>query len=192
MILKRFVQLLVIFILSAHLYANDWQVDKSADNSVVFQSSTTLLDFEGTTDDIDGYIYWEGYKFFGDKNEFYFEVHPATFNTGIGKRDRDMREDVLETNKFPVASFSGQFIKVEQKGNIYNVVASGDFTLHGQTKKIDINAVITLVNGVLNVKCDFSILLDDYDIDAPNLLAFIKVAQEIKLSLDFNLVEMKK
>ena len=57
---------------------------------------------------------------------------------------------------------------------------------------MDINAIVTLVNDIMNVKCDFSIFLNDYDIDAPNLLAFIKVAQEIKLSLDFNLVEMKK
>ena len=172
--------------------AEDWQVDKTADNSVHFHSTTTLLDFEGSTNNIDGYAYWEGFKFFGDNNELYFEVHLATFSTGIGKRDRDMREDVLETDKFPVASFNGSFTKVEQKGNTFNVVVNGEMSLHGHSKKMEINATVVLEKGIMNVKSDFSIFLNDYNIDAPDLLAFIKVAQEIKLSLDFNLVEVKK
>ena len=182
--------ILLVFVVS--LYADDWQVDKSADNLVHFHSTTTLLDFEGSTSHIDGYAYWEGYKFFGDNNEIYFEVQLATFSTGIGKRDRDMRDDVLETDKYPVASFSGTFKDVKRTGNKFDVVVSGEMSLHGHTKEMDINAVVVLEKGVMNVKCNFSIFLKDYNIDAPDLLAFIKVSQEIKLTLDFNLVEIKK
>lgn len=189
----KFISLLFIcLIFAVNLFAEDWQVDKSADNLVTFHSTTTLLDFEGSTNNIDGYAYWEGYKFFGENNELYFEVQLVTFSTGIGKRDRDMREDVLETDKFPVASFSGEFTKVEQKGNTFNVVVNGEMSLHGYTKKMEIRAIVVLEKGVMNVKSDFSIFLNDYNIDAPDLLAFIKVAQEIKISLDFNLVEVKK
>jgi hypothetical protein len=39
----------------------------------------------------------------------------------------------------------------------------------------------------MNVVCNFSVFLKDYEIEAPTLLAFIKVAQEIKLELDFQL-----
>jgi len=185
-------KLYFVLVFAAGLSADDWQVDKSADNLVHFYSSTTLLDFEGTTRNIDGYIYWEGFKFFGDNNEVYFEVQLATFNTGIGKRDRDMREDVLETKKYPVASFNGKFTEVKQSGNTFNVVVSGELTLHGQSREMDITADIVLEEGVMNIKSSFNILLKDYNIEAPNLLAFIKVAQEIKISLDFNLVEVKK
>lgn len=190
--MKFIFQLFILLIFTVNLFAGDWHVDKNADNSVVFHSTTTLLDFDGTTKDIDGYIYWEGYKYFGEKNEFYFEVQLAGFHTGIGKRDRDMRDDVLETDKYPVASFKGHFDKVEQKGNTYNVQVSGEMSLHGQTKPMTINAAVVLEKGVMNIKCNFSIYLKDFNIDAPHLLAFIKVAQEIKLTLDFNLVEAKK
>ena len=42
----------------------------------------------------------------------------------------------------------------------------------------------------MNVKCDFKILLKDFLIDAPELLAFIKVAQEIDITLDFTLIKV--
>jgi YceI-like domain len=190
--MKFSIKLSIFLLCAVHLFADDWQVDKSADNLVHFNSSTTLLDFEGTTSNIDGYAYWEGYKFFGDNNEIYFEVQLATFSTGIGKRDRDMREDVLETGRYPVASFSGTFKDVKQTGNKFDVVVSGEMSLHGHKKAMDVSAVVVLENGVMNVKSNFSIFLKDYNIDAPNLLAFIKVAQEIKIDLEFNLVEVKK
>jgi polyisoprenoid-binding protein YceI len=186
----RFIfKLYILFVFAASLYADDWQVDKSADNLVQFYSTTTLLDFEGSTSNIDGYAYWEGLKFFGDNNEIYFEVQLATFSTGIGKRDRDMRDDVLETDKYPVASFNGTFIEVKQTGNKFDIVVSGAMSLHGHTKEMEINAVVVLEKDVMNVKCNFSIFLKDYNITAPDLLAFIKVAEEIKLTLDFNLVK---
>ena len=61
-----------LFFLFVNLFADDWQVDTSADNLVHFHSTTTLLDFEGSTSNIDGYAYWEGSKLFGDNNEIYF------------------------------------------------------------------------------------------------------------------------
>ncbi len=39
----------------------------------------------------------------------------------------------------------------------------------------------------MTVSCDFSVFLKDYEIEAPSLLAFIKVADEIKLNLNFTL-----
>jgi polyisoprenoid-binding protein YceI len=181
--------LIVSLLFASVIYGGDWQVDKSANNKVTFHSSTTLLDFQGNTDKIDGYIFWEGDKVFGDKNELYFEVALVTFETGIGKRDRDMREDVLHTEKFPLSSFKGNFSKVQKTGSGYKVTVKGELSLHGHKKEMELSGDITIKDGVMNVKTNFSIYLKDYKIEAPTLVAFIKVAEEIKLSLDFNLKE---
>ena len=98
---------LVFLLFQTFIYAEEWNVKKSEDNLVKFTSSTTLLDFDGITDNIEGYIYWEGEKLFGEKNEIYFEVDINSVETGIGKRDRDMQEDVLETDKWAKTSFKG-------------------------------------------------------------------------------------
>lgn len=179
----------IVLLTGTPVYAEDWHVDKNAANLVKFHSETTLLDFEGETDNIDGYAFWEDEKEF-DEGDVYFEVQLAAFTTGIGKRDRDMREDVLETDKFPFASFSGHFNTVSRKGNTYEVASNGEISIHGHKKKMQIHATVVIENNKMNLKSNFKILLKDFDIDAPELLAFIKVAQEIDLMLDFNMVKV--
>ena len=163
------------------LQAGEWQVDKKKENSVVFKSSTTLLDFEGTTDKVDGYLYWEGDSLFGPDNQIYFEIPLATFDTGIGKRDRDMREDVLETEKYPLAVFKGTITESNQNGNQYSLISKGTMSLHGKVQQLVINGNASLNGDELIVDSQFSIFLKDFDIEAPSLMAFVKVAQEIKI-----------
>ncbi|MCW8849212.1 MAG: YceI family protein [Melioribacteraceae bacterium] len=181
--------ILVLFLFSTFLMAEEWHVKKTEKNLVKFISSTTVLDFEGVTDKIDGYIYWKGEELFGSENEIYFEVDLNSVETGIGKRDRDMREDVLETDKWPKTSYRGKINKIEKTGNNnqYKVSAIGPMSLHGHEKILPIEALIDISNDEMIVNCDFSVLLKDYEIEAPSLLAFIKVADEIKLHLNFTL-----
>lgn len=181
----------ITLIYASLLSAGEWQVDKEADNLVLFKSSTTLLDFDGTTENIDGYIYWEGDNFLPVGSEFYFEVQPATFETGIGKRDSDMRNDVLETDEYPISNFKGTLSKIEKSGDKYNVVAKGLFNLHGVEKELQIPATIVKNDDKIHVETEFGILLKDYNIEAPSLMAFVKVAQEIVLNIKFDLKEIK-
>ncbi|MCB0751608.1 MAG: YceI family protein [Ignavibacteriae bacterium] len=190
---KYLIALTILILMSSLSLAEEWHIKKSKDNLVKFTSSTTLLDFDGITDQIDGYIYWEGEEVFGKNNEVYFEVDLNSVETGIGKRDRDMREDVLHTDKYPKTSFRGQIISVDQDPNNsvkYNIVSKGKMFLHGHEKEMEVKAVITKQNETMQVIANFSVLLKDYDIEAPSLMAFIKVAEEIKLHLDFQLEKM--
>ena len=187
--MKKIIILIFVLVINTFAHAEEWDVKRNAKNSVKFTSSTTVLDFDGVTDKIDGYIYWEGDKIFSGKNELYFEVDLNTVKTGIGKRDRDMREDVLETDKWPKTYFKGMIISASKtdSSNSYNIIAKGKMFIHGVEKEMEIPAVIKLQNGTMNVQTRFSVLLKDYNIEAPSLLAFIKVAEEIKLSLNFYL-----
>ena len=186
--------ILLIGFLTSTTFADEWHVKKVESNIVKFTSSTTILDFDGTTSDIDGYIYWDGKEIFRGKNELYFEVDLNTVETGIGKRDRDMREDVLETDKWQTAYFKGSIIKAEKDEltNTYKVKVLGKMFIHGIEKEIEIPGNIKIENGIMTVITNFSIYLKDYKIKAPSLLAFIKVAEEIKLHLKFQLEKTKE
>ncbi len=52
--------LYLLFMVPSLVFSEEWHVKKSDDNLVKFTSSTSLLDFDGITNNIDGYIYWEG------------------------------------------------------------------------------------------------------------------------------------
>ncbi len=181
--------MLFVLMLSLSLMAGEWHVKGDAANKVKFISSTPLLDFEGVTDRVDGYAYWEGSQFFGDNNEIYFEVDVNSLETGIGKRDRDLRNDVLESDKWPTTTFKGTVVELEEvdSGRRYNVIARGTIFIHGHEKQIDVPGTITLENGQMHIKANFSVFLKDYDIEAPSLVAFVKVAEEIKLSVKMTL-----
>lgn len=182
--------LYVLLLLPGLISAEEWHVKKTNENLVKFTSSTSLLDFDGITDKIDGYIYWEGDKVLEGNSEIYFEVDLNSVETGIGKRDRDMREDVLETDKWPKTSFQGKIVEVVKKNddeNIYLIKSIGVMFLHGIEKEIEVNSEIHIQNNSMNVITNFSVFLNDFEIEAPSLLAFIKVAEEIKLHLNFYL-----
>jgi polyisoprenoid-binding protein YceI len=194
MMTNRFIFVLILLGFPFLVNAEEWHVKKSNENLVKFTSSTPVLDFDGITNKIDGYIYWEGDKIFSNNNEIYFEVDLNSVETGIGKRDRDMREDVLETDKWPKTSFRGNIIAVDTNisSNLYTVTSKGDIFIHGHTKELVIKANISVDGDIMNVTCDFSVFLKDYKIEAPSLLAFIKVAEEIKLHLDFQLSKISE
>ena len=185
--------ILVFLIISCFTYGDEWHVKKGYDNLVKFTSSTIVLDFDGTTNNIDGYIYWEGKELFTGKNEIYFEVPLNTVKTGIGKRDRDMREDVLETNLWPITYFKGNIVNVKQNKNQnkYTIKVKGKMFIHGVEKELEIPGDIKIENEIMSVTSNFSVFLKDYNIEAPSLLAFIKVAQEIKLNLNFKLEQSR-
>ncbi len=171
--------------------AGEWHVDGSAANRVVFHSSTTLLDFKGETDALDGYIYIEKDSLPAENAEVYIEVSPAAFNTGNGKRDRDMREDVLHTDKYPLSWIRGRLHILERDAAHYKVVVRGMFFLHGVSRPVDINGTMVARGKYLSVEGRFSVFLKDYNIRAPELLAFIKVAEKIDISARITLIRVK-
>ncbi len=192
---KLITYLIISFCLNTIIFAEEWHVKKSENNLVKFISSTPVLDFEGRTNNIDGYIYWEGKELFGKNNEIYFEVDLNSVKTGNGKRDRDMREDVLETDRWQKTFYKGKINNVKKyksESNKYDVTAQGSIFIHGHNKDLEINATIIIKKNLMNVTSDFSVFLKDYNIKAPSLLAFIKVAEEIKLHLNFQLKKFEE
>lgn len=172
--------------------AAEYQVDRSAKNSVVFISDAPLEDFEGVTDRIDGYVKWDGEAFPPDQtklpaSELYFEVELGSLDTGIGLRNRHMREDYLETEKYPYAQFTAHLTEAKRiSDTLYSTTAVGKFKIHGEEREMSIPTTIISKSGAVRVLCDFDIKLTDFKIKIPKLM-FMKLNELIKLKLDFYL-----
>jgi len=191
--MKKASMLLALLLTSAPLItAAEYDVDRSAKNVVKFISEAPLEEFEGVTDRIDGYVRWEGDQTPPDQTawkscELYFEVELNGLDTGIGMRNRHMREDFLETDKFPFASFKAHLKDLQKiSDTLYTATAEGTFSVHGVDKPLSTTATVTSWPVGLRIQCNFEIKLPDYDIKIPKLL-FMKINEVIRLQVNYYL-----
>ncbi len=170
--------------------AGEWHVDTAhPSNNVLFTSEVVGLQFDGTSRSIDGYVYWEGDGPFSQGSQFLFAVDMSTFDTGIGKRDRDMRV-VLNTRKWPQAQFKGTIATLTadtSATDTYRALTRGTFSLHGIELPVEIPATVALGDSTSHIDATFTIRLQDYSIEAPSLAAFIKVSEEVDVSVQVHM-----
>lgn len=192
MLVRWLIPLLIGAPLAVH--GGEWHVDTKAEgNQVAFTSKVVALTFTGTTDKIDGFIYWEGDSLFAAKDQLHFEVELASFDTGIGKRDRDMRQ-VLDTDQWPKAVYKGAIAEhtaVDSTGGAYRVKTKGILSLHGVDRALEVPGTVVVEAGRSKVEAAFTLKLADYHIEAPSLAAFIKVSEEIAVEVSFYLKHVR-
>lgn len=180
--------LLVLLLISTRIFATEFQVDKSKENHVKFISDAPIEDFEGITNYIDGYMYWDGDDMMKD-SKLYFEVDLNTLDTGIGLRNRHMRENYLETDKYQFAFFEGHFTNVKQiSDGEFEVETEGTMNIHGITKSVKTKGKLIKTQNGFTITSQFFVKLSDYKIDVPELM-FVKISENMELQLNFNMIK---
>jgi polyisoprenoid-binding protein YceI len=171
--------------------AQEYHVDTGRSNLVRFVSDAPLEDFEGVTDRIDGFLLlphgWvDGGGEWGS-SQFYFEVDLASLDTGIGLRNRHMRNNYLETDEFPYASFKGKVSRLTQVApGRFRAVTVGAFTVHGVEREREMVCEGEGSPENLRIRCQFQVILSDHDIPIPKLM-FMKINEVMDVDLDFHL-----
>ncbi len=196
--MKKIILILVIgvMLLSVPLSAKECDVDKTQKNLVKFTSDAKIETFDGVTDKIDGYVLWPGDELTADadytKSELFYQVELNGLDTGIGLRNRHMREIFLETDKYPYTHFKGKIDKVEKgQRDDWVITSSGILFIHGVEKQVTIKANVTKEGGLYHVASQFAVQLPDYNIKVPTLM-FLKISETIQLSLDFFVKAVQK
>jgi polyisoprenoid-binding protein YceI len=104
-------------------------------------------------------------------------------------------ENYVESNKFPKAEFKGVITNNSTvnyaKDGVYPVKVSGKLTMHGETNTIETNGTVTIKSGKINTIAQFDILLADYKITIPQLVAD-KVAKKASIKVDCMLDALKQ
>lgn len=166
-----------IFALAFFLFLNQEeikaQVFKTEKGTVEFLSKASLNEFTGESGSLNGLVDL-------DKNLLDFFVDLNTVQTGIGLRDRHMRENYLETKKYPFAEFTGKIesLPAMTEGQSREVIAKGKFKIHGVEREISVPGKLTLVsNTEIKLEAQFKVLLSDYKIDIPSVV-FYELSEE--------------
>jgi polyisoprenoid-binding protein YceI len=84
-------------------------------------------------------------------------------------------ENYVESDKYPKASFKGKIENASslnlKKDGEYKANLVGKMSLHGITKDVRYPATFTVKKGVVSANCSFVVVLADYDISVPSMVA---------------------
>jgi len=114
---------------------------------------------------------------------FEFAVQLATLQTGIELRDRHMREEVLEVQRFPVATL--RVVNATLPAAKATGTTRGELTVHGQTRPVDVTFQVAPGSGY-DVTASFRMNLRDYGMTAPTYLG-VSMKPEVDVEADFHL-----
>jgi len=159
--MKKATLICAISLLSIGLFAQQFEGNKG---KVTFVSEAPLNTFEGNSDQLNGWIDL-------DKGlvDFYLDLN--TLKTGIGLRDKHMRDSYLETKKYPFGEFTGQINKAIDFNQPVEV--RGKFKLHGVEKEVLLKGLVKKIDqDTIEIISDFEILLSDYKIDIPKIVFY--------------------
>ena len=122
--------------------------------------------------------------------EVVIEVDLTALTSDDSRRDGALRRQALETNTYPTTSFTLTepipIDAVPAEGVALSVTATGDLTLHGVTREVQIPMEGQLVGDRVAVVGSLEIIFADYDMDTPS--AFIVLAIDDHGIMEFQLV----
>lgn len=151
-----------------------------------FHAEDTYDSFDGKTGKLSGAIVADPAK--ATASSVSLTVDLSSLDTGNSLRNKEMKELYLHTPKFPTATFKSvsvagpESIAVNKPAEI-NV--TGDFTLHGVTKRMTIPVLVTLVaDGRIHAISNFKVHMPDFGIDVPhNILVTVEDMVPVRLDV---------
>jgi hypothetical protein len=107
--------------------------------------------------------------------------------------EEHFNENYVESGKFPKASFSGKLSNLADvdftKDGVYKTTVEGQFELHGVKQKMSTPAVFTIKGGAVSASCNFPVILKEYGIEIPSLVAD-KVGKKADIAIVVDLKPM--
>lgn len=121
-----------------------------------------------------------------------FVIDLASLTSDRERRDRYLRNRVLETERFPTAglvvtALHGVPAPLPASGSMtFQLV--GNFTVRGVTRPTTWQVTAQTENGVLSGSAATSFTFEDFNLTKPSLAFLLSVDDRIKLEYDFRLV----
>lgn len=104
-------------------------------------------------------------------------------------------ENYVESEKFPRSEFTGLVSNNSEimftKDGSYPAVVKGMLKIHGVQEAVEIKGKVIVHNGIPSIDADFSILLSDYNIKVPGIVAG-KVSNNVAISVNCTLENILK
>lgn len=101
-----------------------------------------------------------------------FDADMATLESDEAKRDRSVREDILETATFPTATFALtepiELGSIPPEGKQISAKATGDLTLRGSKREVTFDLEARRTGDKIEVSGEIPIVFADWDVPNPS------------------------
>jgi hypothetical protein len=177
---KRILVSVLMVIAALHIHAQDiWY---TRNGNISFHAGTSLEDIYGANNDVASMLN-------AKTGEIAFTVLIKSFHFKRALMEEHFNENYMESTTFPKSTFAGTIADAGQvnftKDGNYPVTVEGQLTIHGVSKKISAPGTITVSGGKLSAMAGFTILISDYKISIPGVVAD-KISKESKIEVKCN------
>jgi YceI-like domain len=176
--MKKWACFLILLVILKHAEAQDIFITKRG--QISFFSRTPLENIDAQNNEVSSVMNIQN-------GEIVFAVLIKGFHFERALMEEHFNENYMESDKFPKSTFKGKInnpsiVNITKDGS-YPVSAEGDLTIHNITKKINLPGTIVVKAGQLQLLCKFKVLLKEYNIKIPSLVAD-KIDETINVSVD--------
>lgn len=176
--MKKWYCLLIVLLILHNAGAQDILITKRG--QVSFFSKTPLENIDAQNNEVSSVLNKQN-------GEIVFAVLIKGFHFERALMEEHFNENYMESDKFPKSIFRGKVNNITSvdivKDGSYAVTADGDLTIHNITKKVNLSGTILVKAGQPELHCKFKIVLKDYNIQIPSLVAD-KIEETINVSVD--------
>jgi polyisoprenoid-binding protein YceI len=162
-----------------------YEVKPKANSVAEFHAEDTYDSFDGKTNEISGTI--AGDPANPAAASVQLSINMGALDTGVALRNKEMRERYLETPQHPTATFKS--VSVAGPASIApnqpaDLNVTGDFTLHGVTKRMTIPVRVVLIpDGRIHATSHFNVKMPEFGISVPHNV-LVTVNDEVPVRLD--------
>ncbi len=148
-----------------------------------FISHTDVIDIDGTNNQVVSFIDF-------NNGEIACALLVKAFEFTLATAYEHFNETYMESHLYPKSNFKGKIIDIDkiniEKKGTYDIKVTGDLTIHGVTKNIQVPAKIEVVDkDNITGKCQFDVAISDYNIKVPKVVED-RVAKIVNIKLNFN------
>lgn len=174
--MNKLLLILLLFLCSNKLHAQQF-IGKNGEIS--FFSEAPLEDISAVNKKVSA-VYDES------TSDLIFRLKIIDFVFPKALMQEHFNENYLESDLYPTSTFVGEVIEINGK----QALVKGDLKIHGETNQIVVEGSLIRKEGFVNIKANFTIKLEDYNIKIPKIVMY-KIAELIEVKVNIELKEVK-
>lgn len=116
--------------------------------------------------------------------EIVFSVPIRGFQFEKSLMQKHFNENYMDSDEYPKSIFQGEVRGYQSADGTYSATATGELTIHGQTRNVEVRGDIRINGDELWLQATFPVSLEDYNIKIPRIL-FSNIAESVEVTVDF-------